>query len=193
MSDKTCHMLDLFNQLMTQPQFNLAIRQLSSQARQRQGQQRLFQLVATHEGLTNAEIAELLDIRPSSVSLLVQKLENKGFVVRVPRRADRRMTSIALTDQGKVFAQKVQETQDAISEQFFGDFSEEELDRFAASLSKLIDNAAQAEFPSADAWRRNMAQWLKGGRLAASTGWTGTEDRRLKSLGFYFNTKLKRN
>jgi len=58
-----------------------------------------------HSGpLTTGELAKALLVRPSSTSLLVQRLERRGLVRRVRQRDDRRFVRIELTERGQTVA-----------------------------------------------------------------------------------------
>ena len=66
------------------------------------GPMRLLQLFTqAPDGLTNAEISQILDIRPSSVSAMISRLEDRGLVQRVPSATDKRTMIIELTEQGQ--------------------------------------------------------------------------------------------
>ena len=52
-------------------------------------------------GLTNAEIAEILDIRPSSVSATLNRLEDGGLIEREPSAHDKRVVIVRLSDRGR--------------------------------------------------------------------------------------------
>ena len=76
--------------------------------RQRQPNQlRLLRLLDNKGELTNSDLVEALDIRPSSVSALVQKLEDLGLISRRESETDKRVQLIALTDDGKKFIEKL--------------------------------------------------------------------------------------
>lgn len=69
----------------------------------------LWILAQNNDQLTQSKLSELLDIRPSSTSELLKKLESKGLITRGDDPADRRITIIKLTAAGKeVIAQSHQ-------------------------------------------------------------------------------------
>lgn len=53
--------------------------------------------LAQHEGVNQAALAQILDIRPSTLVRLLDRLEAAGFVARMPDRHDRRAHVLALT------------------------------------------------------------------------------------------------
>jgi len=102
-------------------------------------------LVDAPAGLTNAEIAEILDIRPSSVSATLSRLEEADLIVREPSIHDKRVVIIRLSDKGREMADhRVQGTND-FAAQLFGNFTGEEREQFQKLLTKLGDNASKID------------------------------------------------
>lgn len=60
-------------------------------------QWRLLVRVAKEDGVAQARLAELLEIEPISVSRLVDRMEEGGWIERRPDAADRRVRMIFLT------------------------------------------------------------------------------------------------
>ncbi|MFT8413833.1 MAG: MarR family transcriptional regulator [Oenococcus oeni] len=58
------------------------------------GQARLMHLLEKYDGLSVGEIAEILDVRPSSVTGLVDKLEENDFVERLDVQRQKQYTKI---------------------------------------------------------------------------------------------------
>ena len=70
------------------------------------GQGKLLLLILRKEPVGQKELVEMLDIRPSSLSELLKKLEAKGFVTRTPDEQDKRNMIVTLTGEGKALAEK---------------------------------------------------------------------------------------
>ena len=69
------------------------------------GQGKLLLLILRKEPVGQKELVEMLDIRPSSLSELLKKLEAKGFVTRTPDEQDKRNMIVTLTGEGKALAE----------------------------------------------------------------------------------------
>ena len=92
-------------------------------------------------GLTNAEIAEILDIRPSSVSATLNRLEDGGLIEREPSAHDKRVVIVRLSDRGREMADhRAQGTSD-LADQLFGNLTDDERDQLQHLLDKLRANA----------------------------------------------------
>ncbi|MDR0920973.1 MAG: MarR family transcriptional regulator [Lactobacillales bacterium] len=103
------------------------------------GQQRVLNILAKQDGLTQGELAEILDIRPSSVAELLKKLENSGAITRQTDENDGRIKHVYLTEDGRIRAQKNSGEQDDLSEEFFAGLTEEEQRQFGDYLKKISD------------------------------------------------------
>ena len=145
MSEQTNNLLNLFSKLLHNPNILFALRAvgISKQMKNRgnrNGAQGLLVELWNKDGLTNAEIAELLDIKPSSVTAQVKQLEEAEMVIRKQDENDKRVSRIFLTDKGR----EAQETRDTmhndISETIFGNLTDEEQEQLTFLMEKLVEN-----------------------------------------------------
>lgn len=135
-------LLALFGRLMQQRTFaSAAMRAGMSDDNPRgdRGQLRLLRLLGEHDGMTNAEIAEALDIRPSSVSALVKKLEEAHFIERHDDPDDKRVSRIFVTDAGRTFLTGSRQFKDDFSEACFASLSATEQSQLRDLLRKLAE------------------------------------------------------
>ena len=65
------------------------------------GQGRIMALLREHDGIGQRELAELLHVRPPSLSELLDKLESAGMIERRQNVFDRRMSHVFLTKTGR--------------------------------------------------------------------------------------------
>ena len=144
MSEQTNNLLNLFSKLLHNPSVLSALRAdgISKQMKNRgnrNGAQGLLVELWNEDGLTNAEIAELLDIKPSSVTAQVKQLEEAEMVIRKQDENDKRVNRIFLTEKGR----EAQETRDTmhndISETIFGNLTDEEQEQLANLMEKLVE------------------------------------------------------
>ena len=68
------------------------------------GQGRVLALLAAKPETTQRELSYVLDMRPQSLSELLAKLEDKGYVVREKSAEDGRVTVVRLTEEGAAAA-----------------------------------------------------------------------------------------
>lgn len=68
---------------------------------------RALVVIAGRENATVSELAERLDIHPSTATRLCDRLVRKGLIRRVERNADRRETEILLASRGRRLVERV--------------------------------------------------------------------------------------
>ena len=90
-----------------------------------------------HEGVTQIELANLLDIGKSSTGKLLAKLEEKGWIVRVPDENDGRAIKVKLSEDIRPVIERLVDLTGAIVSSVLGDFSREESRDLVMLLSKL--------------------------------------------------------
>lgn len=90
--------------------------------------------------MSQRDLLEELDIRSSSLSELLAKLERSGLVERERDEADRRNFIVKITDEGRnLLKGHANERQHGV-EGFFASFTQEEREQFVALLQKLNDS-----------------------------------------------------
>ncbi|MFC4770984.1 MarR family transcriptional regulator [Enterococcus hermanniensis] len=103
------------------------------------GQQRVLAILDKEDGLIQSQLAEILDIRPSSLAELMKKMEKSDDVRRQEEEQDRRIKRVYLTEKGKEKAKKLGSTGGDMSEAFFAGLTEEEQQQFSETLQKISD------------------------------------------------------
>lgn len=84
-----------------------------------------------------SELAEHLDVKPSAVTLMIDRLEQHGFVSREHDKKDRRVVNIRLTEQGEEKLRQVLEARKAVVQQYLSHLDEDELSAMANIAEKL--------------------------------------------------------
>lgn len=106
----------------------------------RGGRARALDVLASQGAMTQRDLAEQLDIRPSSASELVVKMEAAGLVSRVPDPDDGRAVTVELTEAGKEEAAVVQRSRIKDRQNLFAALSEEEKRSLIEMFGKLVDS-----------------------------------------------------
>lgn len=104
------------------------------------GQQRVLAILKLEDGLTQNYLAEVLDLRPSSVAELLKKLENNGDITRTEDENDKRTKHVHLTAAGQKKADEYAAFKnDDYSEDFFNGLNDQEKVQFSDYLQKISD------------------------------------------------------
>ncbi|WP_392508122.1 MarR family winged helix-turn-helix transcriptional regulator [Naumannella halotolerans] len=96
---------------------------------------------ADADELRLSRLADRLRIAPRSATEVVDALEDKGLVRRLPSQTDRRATVVELTDAGRELA--VQMRQGQVVTDFFAGLSEQEAEQLRKLLIKVITEAGE--------------------------------------------------
>ncbi len=108
------------------------------------GQGLVLRILAENDGITQTEIAEKLDIRPSSLGELVVKLEENGFVERRKNENDKRIMNVYLTEKGRKVEKEFINSRQQIAELWCAGLSENEKIQLYELMGKLIASMEEA-------------------------------------------------
>jgi len=122
-------------QQLTQAEFELTSAQASMLMLLKSGQ------------LSGADLARAYGIDASAVTRLLDKLENRGFVVRVRSEADRRIVHLRLTEAGRAMINGLLPLYRKVLQRMLGGFSEAEASVLETLLQRIITNC---ETPSTE-------------------------------------------
>jgi Transcriptional regulators len=104
------------------------------------GQQRVLAILKLEDGLTQSYLAEILDLRPSSLAELLKKMETNGDIIRTEDEADKRSKHVNLTESGRDKAEKnASYKNEDYNEIFFKGLNDDEKKQFSKYLEKISD------------------------------------------------------
>ena len=102
------------------------------------GRERVLGVIGSYEnGVRQKVLTEELRINPSSVSEMISKLENDGYVKRTVDPTDKRATLISLTELGEARAAELQDEKNEKLDKAFGNLTDDEKEQLIALLEKL--------------------------------------------------------
>jgi DNA-binding MarR family transcriptional regulator len=90
------------------------------------GQPRLLHKLEKQEGLTHTELAALLNVTPPTITKMVQRMEQRGFVARREDPEDQRISRVYLTPTGRAVLEDMHQTLQALDEEALVGFTLEE-------------------------------------------------------------------
>lgn len=114
-------------------------------------QQLVLDILAEEDAVTSGVLAEILDMRPSSLTEILNKLESRGEIERREDEQDKRIKRIYITETGRKKANQSQPQER--SEEFFAGLTAEEQQTLDQLLNKVIDGwsedfGGRPEFPN---------------------------------------------
>ena len=108
-------------------------------------QWRLLVRVVKEEGITQARIAELLEVEPISVSRLVDRMEEGGWIERRQDPADRRVRTIHPTGKALEAYGEIKSHASEVYEEALVGISEDARAALIKSLDAMIENLSDGE------------------------------------------------
>lgn len=90
---------------------------------------------------TVGEIARSADHDPGAMTRLLDRLENKGMLKRVPSQTDRRAVGLELTPAGKALQPKIIAALAKVNNHLLKGFTHDEVDQIKGFLNRMIANA----------------------------------------------------
>ena len=109
----------------------------------------VLRVLFDHDSLPLKEIVTRVEVDQGSLSRMVDRLIDRGWVSRHTDTADRRAIAVSLTPDGRKLVPKLAAEADHNDESFFSSLSRTERDRLLATIHKLLrTNRADSRSPT---------------------------------------------
>ena len=119
--------------------YNLAGRELESVGLHR-GQPRLLLVLTREDGSTHSQLAKHLEVTPATITNMVKRMEQGGFVIRRRDTEDERVSRVYLTKAGQAIIESIKTKMNYINDRTFADFSEAEQAQMRDFLLRVLAN-----------------------------------------------------
>ncbi|WP_239630245.1 MarR family transcriptional regulator [Paenibacillus sp. H1-7] len=108
--------------------------------------QQLFMLYfISNKGICKVtELAETMEVKPSAVTVMIDRLIKRGVAERKYDPKDRRIVLIELTEQGRNLLQEFKEKRKHIIGSYLSNIDPERLDIFLDVFEHILDNIMQS-------------------------------------------------
>ncbi|WP_231893471.1 MarR family winged helix-turn-helix transcriptional regulator [Rossellomorea aquimaris] len=97
----------------------------------------ILSLLSTTDSTKSTELAEQLDVKPSAITVMIDRLLKNKFVTRERDERDRRIVKLALTSEGKEAFEKAKTLRREIFTRYLSYLEEDDVDRFVSIYEKL--------------------------------------------------------
>jgi DNA-binding MarR family transcriptional regulator len=101
---------------------------------------RILYVLWQNDNLPIGELAQRTSLAKSSITSMLDRMEEKGQIMRVYDRNDRRQIRVLLSDKAKMLNKCYQEVSQQMNEIFYNGFSDEEIILFEKALSRILLN-----------------------------------------------------
>lgn len=113
------------------------------------GQMPLLVILCNEEGLVQRELAKKLGVKPSTLNVMVGRLEKNGMVIKKQDPNDQRKSRIFISEKGRNLVETVKnkaEKTNAHVEEFLTEEEREELTRLLTKLDDCLKQRIELEF-----------------------------------------------
>ncbi len=124
---------------------------------------KMIALVIENEGIKASKLAEILDIRPASLTDAVDRMEKHGLLYRVPDENDLRSNLIYTTDKGKELVLNRKKDQADLDEIINSVLTPEEIETYCKISEKLVDHLKTLEPKETEHKHRHMRRLHREG------------------------------
>ena len=108
-------------------------------------QGRILYVLWQEDNLPIVELSKRTGLAKTTLTSMLDRMEERGFLNRVPDRKDRRQLRIVLTPKAKALNDHYNDVSDEMSRIFYEGFSDHEIEEFENSLEKILQNLIQKE------------------------------------------------
>jgi len=103
-------------------------------------QGRILYVLWEHEKLTIGEISRLTSLAKSTLTSMIDRMEEGGLVKRIPDEENRRQIFVTITSKAKSYREIYNQVSDRMSEIFYKGFTDAEIADFEDKLKRIIEN-----------------------------------------------------
>lgn len=103
-------------------------------------QGRILYVLWENEQLTISEIGHLTSLAKTTLTSMLDRMEESGLLVKVADKKNRRQVNVFITNKAKLYKEEYDKVTDQMNEMFYRGFSENEVTEFEAMLRRIIKN-----------------------------------------------------
>ena len=103
-------------------------------------QGRILYILWQQDGLTISQISAQTSLANTTLTSMLDRMEQSGLIVRSPSPSDRRALLIHLTDNAKSLQQDYDRISQQMNELYYLGFTEAEILQFEGYLSRVLNN-----------------------------------------------------
>jgi DNA-binding MarR family transcriptional regulator len=106
-------------------------------------QGRILYVLWEHDKLSITEIGKLTSLAKTTLTSMLDRMEESGLVERIPDKENRRQIFIQITEKAKAYRDKYDAVSEQMNQLFYEGFTEEEVEAFEVLLRRIKANLEQ--------------------------------------------------
>ncbi|KMJ56584.1 hypothetical protein AB685_21075 [Bacillus sp. LL01] len=95
--------------------------------------------------ITSSHLAEELQVKPSAITAMIDRLSKNDFVIRERDEQDRRVVYLRISDSGKLALKTSKEKRNTIMEKYVSQMTDQEIEQLTNLLEKLTTIIVDSE------------------------------------------------
>ncbi len=103
-------------------------------------QGRILFVLWKNDGIPISQLSEKTLLKKSTLTSMLDRLEDMGYIIRIPSKNDRRKIIIKRTEKDRSFQILYMQVSREMNDLFYQGFTEKEIDQLESSLEKILDN-----------------------------------------------------
>ncbi|WP_170999568.1 MarR family winged helix-turn-helix transcriptional regulator [Paucilactobacillus kaifaensis] len=139
----------------------LSLKTVKNQHGLHHGKGHVLHALMEHDNLSQAELAQMIGIRPASVTGLLEKMEKENLVVRTPDSNDKRVIRVTISAEGKKVVHENQILRRQIDQLVFGKLTEDEQQHLMELFTKLVRTMNYYDAKDRDEFKHEISQIAK--------------------------------
>lgn len=104
------------------------------------GQGGVIMMLGLHGSMTQNELARFRQVTPATISIMLDRMERDGLVVRCSPRGNNRVKNVSLTEKGKDIFQRLDKFMEGEPAIVFNGLTAEEKETAAGIFKKIMKN-----------------------------------------------------
>ena len=108
-------------------------------------QGRILYVLWQQDGISMGELSQKSGLAKTTLTSMLDRMEQSGLLLRIPDKFDRRKALITLTDYARSLNQKYERVSDDMSKVYYKGFSDQDIDTFEKFLKRILENLKENE------------------------------------------------
>lgn len=112
------------------------------------GQPPMLFILNKEDGKSQSELADKLQIKPSTITVMLKRMEKEGIVIRRKDELDQRITRVYITEKGRQLCNEAIEVMNKVQSECFANITAEEkiiLRRLFIQMRDNLNNVLDAD------------------------------------------------
>lgn len=103
-------------------------------------QGRILYVLWQKDGISQRELADAASLATTTLTGMIDRMEDSGLLNKVPAAGDRRKTLLCLTAKARALQKDYDDVSERMNAVFYHNFSTEEVQEFENQLRRILDN-----------------------------------------------------